>query len=156
MSTEGIAKALGRIVGGCAIVTAKSGGKSNGLLASWIQQAGMEPPMVSVAIKKGRPIEGIIDAAGSFGINILGEHAEAMMKHFSKGFGPEDNAFAGLKTCECGGAVAIDDRIAFLSAVVHGKYDAGDHWIYVGKVTGGDGDDTKKPYLHIRKQGLSY
>lgn len=138
MGTNYIAEAIDGIVDGCAIITAKAGSKSSGLLTSWIQQAGRKPPMVSVAVEKGRSIESVIDAAGLFGINIFDEQAESVREHFGEGVGSSEDAFAGLRTCDWGGAIAIEDCIAYVSATVYGKYDAGDHWIYVGEVTVAD------------------
>jgi flavin reductase (DIM6/NTAB) family NADH-FMN oxidoreductase RutF len=154
---ERIAKALGRIPSGAAIITTKAGSRRTGLLASWIQQAGFEPPMISVAIKKGRPIEQLLNEAGTFVVNLLGEaDRDAMFKHFAAGFKPDENAFAGLKTKDVPGGVAIEASIAWLSATVYGKHDAGDHWVYLAKVTGAGIGEIKQPYVHLRKNGLSY
>jgi len=37
-----------------AAVTARLDERSTGMLASWVQQVGFDPPMISVAVKKGR------------------------------------------------------------------------------------------------------
>lgn len=152
-----IAGALGRIPSGAAVITAKAGARRTGLLASWIQQAGFHPPMISVAIKKGRPIEQIIDSSGTFVVNLLGEdHKDEAFKRFATGFGPTDDAFAGVKATDVPGGVAVEHQIAWLSAAVYGKHDAGDHWLYVGKVTAADIGEIKRPYVHLRRNGLSY
>lgn len=151
-----VAAALGRIPSGCAILTAKAGTDRTGMLASWVQQAGFDPPAVCVAIKKGRPIEGIMEASGAFVLNLLGEDPGAMFKHFGKGFAPGEEAFGGLAVREVAEGIVIEDRIAWISARVRGRLDAGDHWVYVGEVTGGEGDAEVRPYVHLRKNGLSY
>ena len=154
---ERIAKALGRIPSGAAVITTRAGTRRTGLLASWIQQAGFDPPMISVAVKKGRPIEKLLDEAGTFVVNLLGEeHRDAMFKHFASGFVPGEEAFTGLATKDVPGGVAIETSIATLSATVYGKHDAGDHWVYLAKVTGADIGEIKQPYVHLRKNGLSY
>ncbi len=135
MSTDYFAEAFDCIAYGSAIVTAKAGCRSSSLHTTWIQRAGEDPPMVSVAVKKGQPIVDVIDSAGLFGINIIGEQMEAAIENISKCRAQGENALAGLWTCDWGGAIRIGDCIAYLSATVYGKYDAGDHWIYVGEVT---------------------
>lgn len=151
-----VAAALGRIPSGCAILTAGSGTDRTGMLASWVQQAGFDPLSVSVAVGKGRPIVDLIESTGGFVLNILGEDATAMFKHFGKGFAPGEEAFAGLGVRQVGEGVIIDDRVAWLSATVRGRLDSGDHWLYVGEVTDGQGDVGAKPLVHIRKNGLGY
>ena len=59
-SREGISRALGRVPSGLFIVTAGTGESATGFLASWVQQSSFEPPMVSVGIKKERPVLGVI------------------------------------------------------------------------------------------------
>ena len=55
-----------------------------------------------------------------------------------------------------GEGVIIEDRVAWLSATVRGRLGSGDHWLYVGEVTDGQGDVAAKPFVHIRKNGLGY
>ena len=151
-----VGKALGRIPSGCAILTARTGKRRAALLASWIQQAGFDPPMISVAVKKGRTIEAVIDASGALVVNLLGEDPSAMFKHFGGGFRPDQDPFADLAVKDVAGGVAIDQRIAWLSARVHGKHDAGDHWLYLAEVTDANIDEINEPYVRVRKDGLSY
>ena len=126
------------------------------MLASWIQQAAFEPPMISVAVRKGRAIEAIIDEAGGFVVNILSDNPGAMFKHFGRGFGLDEEAFAGLATRDAGCGVVIEDRSAWMACRVRGKHDAGDHWIYLGEVVEGDAVEGGRPYVHLRKNGMSY
>ena len=151
-----VAKAIGRIPSGCSIITARADNRRTGMLASWVQQASMEPPAISVAIKRGRPIEDIIDESGAFVLNVLGENATAMFRHFGKGFAPDEEAFAGLATTDVAGGILIPDRIGYISARVRSKVDAGDHSVYVAEVIDGEGDVGERPYVHIRKNGLGY
>ena len=152
---EAMAKALGRIPSGCAIVTARTETARTGMLASWVQQAAFEPPMVCVAIKRGRPIGSLIDASGHFVLNLLGADPKAMFKHFGKGFGPGKNAFAGLAAENVVGGVAIPDRVGRLSVRVISKADAGDHDVYIGEVIEAEASDGE-PYVHLRKSGANY
>jgi flavin reductase (DIM6/NTAB) family NADH-FMN oxidoreductase RutF len=148
--------ALARIPSGCAILTVRDGERRTGMLASWFQQAAFEPPMVTVAVRKGRASEKLIEQAGGFVLNLLGETPGPMFKHFGKGFAPDEDAFAGLPTMEAPYGVKIADQVACLSAKVRGRYDAGDHWVYVGEVVEATANADARPYVHLRKNGLSY
>lgn len=152
-----VAKAIGRIPSGCAILTVRTaGGRRTGMLASWIQQAAFEPPMISVAIKRDRPVEALIDEAGGFVLNVLGESPTAMFRHFGKGFSPDDDAFAGLSVRETDCGLVIDDQIGWLSVRVTAKHAAGDHWVYLAEVRDAGIGEISPPYVHTRKNGLSY
>lgn len=154
---EQVGRALGRIPSGCAILTARHDGRRTGMLASWVQQAGFEPPMVSVAVNRQRPIARLIEASGGFVLNLLGENPTAMFKHFARGFSLDEDAFEGINAREVTGGIEIPDRVARLSAVVRGKTEAGDHDLYVGEVVEAEvGEPSGRPYVHIRKTGFSY
>jgi flavin reductase (DIM6/NTAB) family NADH-FMN oxidoreductase RutF len=157
--SEAIAKSLGRIPSGCAILTAVAHGRRTGMLASWFQQTSFEPPMISVAVKKGRPIEKLIDDSGEFVLNLLRENPAAMFKQFGRGFTLEEDAFAGVAVSQVAGVaggVALADALAHLSGRVKGKCDAGDHWLYIAEVMGADIAEIAPPYVHLRKNGLNY
>lgn len=151
-----VGAALARIPSGCAILTVDSPVGRTGMLASWIQQAGFDPPAVSVAVRKGRPVEPMIDAAGAFVLNLIGENPTAMFKHFGKGFAAGEEAFAGLTVRSVPGGVALPDAAAVLQCRVAARCDAGDHWLYVGHIIEADAAAESKPYVHLRKNGLNY
>ena len=92
--------ALGRIPSGLSILTVRDGaedsGRATGMLASWVQQAGFDPPMVTVALGKGRFVLDWARASGRFVLNAIPAGNKAMLRHFGKGFGPNDPAFEGV------------------------------------------------------------
>ncbi len=153
---EWIAQPLGAIPSGCFILTARDAGRSTGMLASWIQQASFEPPTVTVAVKRGRPIEALIEASGHFVLNHVAENPTAMFKHFGKGFAPDEPAFAGLTTRDAPAGVVIEECLAHLACRVIGRADAGDHRVYVGQVIEGATHADGKPYVHLRNNGFKY
>ncbi len=151
-----IAQPLGQIVSGCFVLTAAHGGKSTGILASWVQQAGFEPPAVTVAVKKNRPIRDLIEKSGHFVLNTIGEDSAAVFKRFAKGFDTDDAAFDGLTTRTAPTGVIIDDCLAHLGCRVTGQIDVGDHVVYLGQIIAGSQHREAKPRVHCRNNGLSY
>jgi flavin reductase (DIM6/NTAB) family NADH-FMN oxidoreductase RutF len=150
------AAAVARIPSCLAILTASHEGEATGMLASWVQQASMSPLMVSVCVKRGRPIEAIVDASGRFLLNILGEDSVTLMKHFAAGFARGEDAFANLQAHQEDAGVRIAGVIAYIGCRVVKKTPAGDHFLYVGEVTDGSCDDAARPYVHLRKTARSY
>lgn len=151
-----ISKSLGMIPSGCFVLTASDAGCSSGILASWIQQAGFDPPAVSVAIKHGRSIQPLIESSGHFVLNTIGETGPDLFKHFAKGFETEESAFEGLKTRTSPAGVIIEDAVAYLCCKVTGKVDAGDHVVYVATVIDGAVHRDDRPSVRIRTNGFNY
>src|SRR3954454_13606606 len=93
---SGLGQALGRIPSGLYILTVRHGARSTGMLASWVQQAGFEPPMLTVAVKRDRFVGDWIEASGRFVLNQLATGSKALIRHFGRGFDPDADAFEGL------------------------------------------------------------
>lgn len=151
-----VAQALGQIPSGVSVLTARHDARSTGMLTSWVQQAGFEPPAITVAVKRGRPIEELIAAAGHFVVNFVGEDRGPMFKHFSRGFGPDEPAFEGLDTREEPEGIVIAHCIGHLRCRLMGSIDSGDHRIYLGEVLAAEANPEVAPYVHLRSNGLRY
>ena len=154
--TDAVATAVAKIPSGLAVLTATHKERSTGLLASWVQQASFEPLMLTVCVKAGRPIESMIDGSGRFVVNVLGENATSLLKHFGRGFGPDDDAFAGLPVRVRDYGVQLEACIAHVACNVTEKVPAGDHFVYIGRVVAGEAKADAKPYVHLRKSATSY
>lgn len=156
LTAQAIGSALGRIPSGCSILTVARGEQSTGILLSWVQQASFEPPAVSFCVKRGRPVEALLETGGRFLLNIIGENPADMFRHFGRGFGLEENAFAGLQTTRSDFGPMLHGCPAQLGCEVRAKISVGDHDLYVGTVLVGSYRDDFKPYVHLRRNGLSY
>ena len=88
MSTDpraGIGLALSRVPSGLYILTAGQGPSATGMLASWVQQVGFEPPALVVALKQGRPIESLVLSSGAFVISVVDAASKGLLGHFEIG-----------------------------------------------------------------------
>ncbi len=157
MSTKQYDPVLGRVPSGIFILTAGSGTRATGMLASWVMQAGFEPPMVSVAIKSGRYIEEWLTRGEPFVLNLVGDKQFDLLKHFGKGFEPDVPAFEGIKVHFCPRAVPIlSDCLGHLECEPVSHFDSGDHRIFLAKVVRGALQNDSPPMVHIRKSGSNY
>jgi len=156
LDLDSIGKGLALLPSGCCILTACGPGRKTGMLASWVQQAAFDPPMVSVAVKRGRPIEELIHQSSRFVLNVLGEDPKPLFRHFGAGFGLEQDAFAGLAHLETGYGVELEAAAGTLSCMVTHVTSAGDHNLYLGQVAEAKAKPGARPYVHVRKNGLSY
>lgn len=161
MTNETIAKVLGRVPSGISILIAGDGsGNETGMLASWVQQASFDPPMVTVAVNKKRYLNDWLQADGAVTLNLLGEEDGRFLKHFGKGFEPDEPAFDGVETAKAGnGRTTLSEALGCLEGNVADKVDAGDHVIYVVEITAattGASLENAKPWVHVRKSGANY
>jgi flavin reductase (DIM6/NTAB) family NADH-FMN oxidoreductase RutF len=154
----GLAPALGRIPSGLYILTVDFGGKTTGMLASWVQQAGFEPPMVTVAIRRDRHVADWVAAAGRFALSQLAVGSKALIRHFGRGFPPEADAFAGLELRhDARGGPVLAGAMAYLDAEVAGELAGGDHRIFLARIIAGALLQTEaEPLCHVRANGFHY
>ena len=152
-----IAKGLGRIVSGLFILTTGEGERATGMLASFVQQAGFEPPTVTVALKKGRAILDELRSSKRFCISILHDGSIGLLAHFARGFEPGQPAFEGVATTlGKNGVPYLSDAHAHVACEVVGEADWSDHVVFCGQVVDGDRVDDDQPLTHVRKDGLQY
>lgn len=151
-----IGAAVGRIPSGCSVLTVEHQGQATGQLVSWIQQAAFEPLCITVGVKQGRPAATLIEGSNRFVLNIIGEDAMPMFRHFARGFAPGEDAFAGLDVEPTDFGPLLPACVAFLGCRVVQRVAVGEHDLYIAEVGAGAVQDGAKPYTHLRKTGLSY
>ena len=153
-----LSAALGRVPSGLFILTLRHESRAGGMLASWVQQAGFEPPMISVAVRLDRYQLDWMDAAGRFTLNQLPAGRKALLRHFARGFEPEEPAFEGLALADVDASgPVLSDALAWLDAEIVGGMDSGDHRVVLGRVrAGGLLQHDAEPAIHIRREGSRY
>jgi flavin reductase (DIM6/NTAB) family NADH-FMN oxidoreductase RutF len=155
--TESAAAVLGRVPSGIYILTARSGDEETGMLASWVMQAGFEPPMVSVAVNKGRYVADWLRAGRPFVLNVVPEGQVKTLQHFGRGFAPGEPAFEALEVTRTShGLAVLAGSLGHLECEPAGSIESGDHHVFLARVIGGSLARDEKPMVHVRKNGLKY
>lgn len=154
------ATAVGHIPSGLFIVTVKdpSNGAIDGYLASWVQQTSFAPLIVSVAVKPGRPAYDLIKSGNTFTINVIGDHDKSYLKHFWKGYDPDNNPFKEIPV-ETGanGGVILKQAKSAIECRLKDSVKPGDHDIVFADVLASYVmSEEAKPLVHIRKSGADY
>ncbi|MEX1045493.1 MAG: flavin reductase family protein [Chthoniobacterales bacterium] len=153
---EGLKAALGRVPSGLYAVGAMDEGRRIGMLCSFVEQAGFEPPTISIALGVDRPLRAVVERGGMFAVNILGTEDKKLLAAFASG--REEDPFARFALVENGhGLPQLAEALAWLACRPCGSVAAGDHVVYVAEVVEGclhreDGE----PMIRLRKNGLSY
>ncbi|NUN64812.1 flavin reductase family protein [Pseudanabaena biceps] len=154
---EQLGAALGAIPSGLFIVTSQQNGKSATMLASWVQQAGFEPPSVTFVVGKGRPLEAFMTVGSPVVINVAAKGDGKIIGQFAKSFAPDVDPFEGVATGTApSGQFYLADAIAYLDATVTSSLDAGDHLVILATINNGARLNDVEPAIHIRKNGFKY
>lgn len=157
MSAPAYDAALGQVPSGIFILTVGTGDRATGMLASWVMQAGFEPPTISVAVKQGRYVCDWLTEGQPFVLNMVGDGQKQFLKHFAKGFEPGQPAFEGIATSKCRtGVPMLTEAIAHLECEPAEHVDSGDHRVFLARVVRGAADGETGPMVHIRKSGSRY
>lgn len=158
---QGISAALGRLPQGLFILTARHEDRRAGILASWVQQCCAEPPMVSVAVAKGRPIMPLISESRRFGLCQLGKNDKIILRKFTGPVEGGDDPFLGLDMLphSATGVPILGNTLAYFECEVVCHMDVeGDHDLFVGVIRAGAmlGTDCREPQIHLRTDGFKY
>jgi flavin reductase (DIM6/NTAB) family NADH-FMN oxidoreductase RutF len=157
MNDSPLHKILGRIPSGIFILTAGTGERATGMLASWIQQAGFDPPSITVAVNRQRYVCDWLAEGRPFVVNVLGEMHKDYLAHFGRGFKQGEPAFEGLEITYCPRGVPIlAGALGHFECERLEHIDSGDHRIFLAKVVRGQLLDEGQPMVHIRKSGAHY
>lgn len=155
---DSLARGLARLPSGLYILTAGRDEQATGMLASWVQQVGFEPPTIIVALKRGRHIETLVRGEGAFCLAVLDAESKALLGHFARGFEPGAPAFDGIAVATSAVGVPYPTAAhAHLVCKVRAIADDWtDHSVVCAEVVGGDGELSRQPLVHVRKNGFSY
>jgi flavin reductase (DIM6/NTAB) family NADH-FMN oxidoreductase RutF len=157
VSASHLSSVLGRLPSGLFIVTAHRDGEETGMLASWIMQAGFDPPMITVALHKDRLLARWLSAKTPFAVNLLADDQNRLVGHFGRGYEAGEPAFDGLEVSRSpSGAAVLEGTIGYLECEPTGHIDSADHRIFLARVVSGHLSDGERPMVHIRKNGLKY
>jgi flavin reductase (DIM6/NTAB) family NADH-FMN oxidoreductase RutF len=132
------------------------------MLASWVMQAGFEPPMVTVAMAPGRDLLEAVEAGTPFVVNVLGENQRALLARFGKPAAAGEEPFAGLAVSRAGcGAPKLDEAAAWLecgpvSQTAGSDATPSDHVVVLARVIAAGTGGELAPLVHLRKNGLRY
>lgn len=151
-----IGKALGRIPQSLFIMTSFHEDRTRGVMVSWVQQVGFEPPMVMACLSKGRPIIPLLHDSHSFALCQIDPADKLTIKRFGGDVG--DNPFETIDVFRgATGSPILKKSLAYLDCELVRHFDVdGDHDIYVGLVRGGNVMVEGDPIVRLRADGFTY
>src|SRR5262245_53477403 len=119
------------------LLTAASGGRRGGLIATFVTQVSIVPdlPRVLVALARQHHTTGLVEASGAFALHLLGEENLELVWGFGLESGRDRDKFAGLETTTSGvGNPLLIGTVGWLDCRVEAKLDVGDRLVYTAEV----------------------
>jgi flavin reductase (DIM6/NTAB) family NADH-FMN oxidoreductase RutF len=123
---------LGHFATGVTIITALSDGEPIGVSANSFTSVSLNPPLVLFCASKDSTTWPKIEAAGTFTVNILGEHQEDVCRVFATR-GADRFSRIGWRP-SANGSPILHDALAYIDCTIQDQHDGGDHLIVVGLV----------------------
>ncbi len=125
---------------GVTIVTARDAdGSPRGLTTQSFVGLSTEPPLMLVSIDKTSRTLASLRRAGSFVINFVKVGSDAVATAFAS---KSDDKFAGVpwrpSAVANGAPILHECSVAYAECVTAQELEAGDHWILIGRVEGGE------------------
>ena len=153
-----IGKAIGRIPSGVFILSTLHQGRAEVMMASWVQQAAFQPPSISVAVNKDRPIRQTLLTAHRFALAVLPQDDTSLMKKYARGVPPGQDPFEGVDVTRTPAGIPVPAAaLAWLECELTQACDfGGDHEIHLARVTAGQILREGKSFTHLRGSGAHY
>jgi len=138
-------KTMGGFASGVTVITVDDGGTPHGMTANAFMSGSLMPPLCVVSIAKRAHTHGMIEAAGRFGVNILGEDQRDVALYFSGRKSLEVDAH--FETIE--ETPLLRGSAARIVARVESRSECGDHTLFIGAIRFMEANDSP-PLLYHR------
>jgi 3-hydroxy-9,10-secoandrosta-1,3,5(10)-triene-9,17-dione monooxygenase reductase component len=149
VSADEFRRLCGHFATGVTIVTTfDAGGAPCGMTANSFASVSLDPPLVSVAIDHAATIYPAMLAASRFAVNVLEARQETLSRRFAEGLNDRFDGVGWERSPD--DYVILAATLATLRCEKWAELPAGDHTIFVGRVTGGDVAEHGRPLLHYR------
>ncbi|XDD41636.1 flavin reductase family protein [Leptospira sp. WS60.C2] len=126
---------LSQWASGVSVITYASKTQKGGVTVSSFSSVSLEPPLVLFCLAKQSKAKEAIESAGNFAVNILSSEQKQISADFASGSLDKAVVLEGLNPGILStGAPILDGSLASLDCLVHQIIDAGDHWIFLGRV----------------------
>jgi flavin reductase (DIM6/NTAB) family NADH-FMN oxidoreductase RutF len=138
----------GRFATGVAVITALDpAGRPAGMTANSFASVSLHPPLVSVNVDEQAEMHGVLGRVEHFVLNILEASQEAISRRFAA---DHPARFAGIAyRVNLRGIPVLEGTLATIECERVQQVDAGDHRIFIARVTGGTAREGR-PLVYFR------
>ena len=134
---------------GVTVITATHAGQRYGMTVNSFTSISLEPPLISVALKKLTHTHEFVEKSGEFAVTILASHQRRLSDIFAGKFPEIKDRFEGVATeTLLLPAPLITDGIAFFNCRVINSIPVGENTLFVAEVVAARGEGTGDPLVY--------
>lgn len=122
-------------------------GRAYGMTASAVSAVSLEPPLLLICVNREANFHAALGSEVGFVLNVLAADQEAISQTFSTDI--EDPFAAVPFRLGEAGLPLVDGAAAHIVCAPWGSFEAGDHTVFFGRVTGGE-SFRRPPLVHHR------
>src|SRR5512132_1310514 len=149
---------MGDFLTGVTVVTSIDGDKPEGITVSALAPVSLDPPLVMVALDRGRFMTPTVARSKKFVVNVLAEDQQLLSDCFAHAPvkpGREEFCGASWRPGPKTGAPILDDVMAWVECSVVETFSVGDHELFIGRVEALDhAPEAPLPLLYFRRRYL--
>ncbi len=136
LSPDDFRSVMGRLAGGVVVVTGRgAAGEPRGLTATAVCSVSLSPPLVLVCVANRSQTLAAIGETGRYAINVLSSEGIEDSRRFASA---DERKFDGVGwTPAPGGSPLLPGLLAWVECDVERTIEAGDHTVFIGRVTDG-------------------
>ncbi|HEX3232907.1 MAG TPA: flavin reductase family protein [Gemmatimonadales bacterium] len=124
-----------RLTLGVYVVGVAAQGQADGFTAAWVMQASFDPLLLALSINRGHASYPLLQAGGSFVVNLLKHEQLDLASRFGTQSGRDRDKLAGVRWRPSrGGAPILEDALGYFDCRLEGSMAAGDHDVVLGRV----------------------
>lgn len=150
MSPLDFRSTLGHFCSGIVVVSALNDGVPVGMTCQSFFSLSLDPPLIAFSPAKSSKSYPLIRSSGAFCINILEEAQQALCANFARS-GTDKWQQVAWKPGPTGSPV-LEGVLAWIDCHLEAEYEAGDHYLVVGRVVGlnSTADNRARPLLYFK------
>lgn len=154
-SQQRLADALAQIVAGAYVLTVNADGQPRAIVLSFVQQVGLDPPRLAVAVHKSRGVVEALVEGREFVLNVIADDGRAAIEKLASSL-DAGAALHALAAAPWGAGFALSEASARVACSVGRRVDIDDHWLYICEALSGESEEGRRPLVHSRRSGLRY
>ncbi|WAA10947.1 flavin reductase family protein [Fervidibacillus albus] len=142
MDDKQFRQAMGKFATGVTVITTTDGKQIHGMTANAFMSVSLDPMLVVVSVNNRAQMFEMIQRTKTYAISILSEKQANISMHFAK-----QRELPSVEFEQLNGLPVIKNALAFVTCELANAYEAGDHTLFLGRVTAIQINDQKEKPL---------